>query len=60
MFLAYVVVSIIRRDIFLVQVAVRCHRVPAPTGVLSDPVDVIPVISGTRIVHHVVWVGSKV
>ena len=51
--------AIIWRDVFLVQIAVRCHRVPGPCRVPGDPADVIPVISGTRIVHHSIWAGLE-
>ena len=57
--LAHIVVAIVRCDVLLVQIAIRCHRVPGPGRVPGDSVHVIPVISGTRIVHHAIWVGVK-
>ena len=32
LFLAYVVMTIVRWDVFLVQIAIMCHRVPGPNG----------------------------
>ena len=51
---AYIIMAIARWDVFLVQITVVFHRVPGPSGVISDPAYIIPVISGTCIVHHVV------
>ena len=51
---AYIVVAIIRGNVFLAQIAVVCHRIPGPSGVVRDPTYIIPVVSGARIVHHVV------
>ena len=59
LFLAYIIVAIARRDVFLAQIAIRCHRVPGPGGVPSDSVYVVPVISGTCIVYHVIWTGVE-
>ena len=56
---AYIVVAIVRRDVFLVHIAIGCHRVPGPGRVPSDSVYVVPVISGACIVHHVIWMGVK-
>ena len=55
----YIVVAIVRRDVFLVQFAVMCHCVPGPSGVVGDSTYIIPVVSGTRIVYHVVWVDLE-
>ena len=54
-FPAYIVVAIVRCDIFLVQITIMCHRVPAPRGIPGNAADMIPVTSGTGIVDHVVW-----
>jgi len=51
--------AIVRGDILLVQVAIRRHCVPGPSGIFSDSVYMIPVIPGARIVHHIVWVGLR-
>ena len=60
LFLAYVVMTIVRWDVFLVQIAIMCHRVPGPSGVPSNSANVVPVVSGTCIVHHGVWVDTAV
>ena len=52
--LAYIVMAIVGRDVSLVQIAMVCHCIPSPSGVFSDPTYIIPVVSRTRIVHHVV------
>ena len=57
--LAHIVVAIVRGDVFLVQIAMVCHRIPRPSGVASDPAYIIPVIPGARVVHHVVWVRFR-
>ena len=54
--LTYVVMTIIRWDISLVQIAIGCHRFPGPSGVLSDSAYVIPVIPGACVVYHTVCV----
>ena len=54
---AYVVMAIVWSHVFLVQVAIRCHCVPGPSGIPSDSAYMIPVVFGTCIVHHVVWEG---
>ena len=51
---AYIVVAIVRGNVFLAQIAMVCHRIPGPSGVVRDPTYIIPVVSGARIVHHVV------
>ena len=51
--------AVVRCDVFLVPIAIRRHCVPGPGGVPSDSVDVIPVILGTCIVYHVIWVDSE-
>ena len=50
--LPHVVMAVVRCDIFLVQIAVGCHRVPGPSGVPGDSADVIPVVSRTSIIYH--------
>ena len=50
----YIVMVVVRCDIFLVQIAIMCHRIPCPSRVSSDPAYVVPVVSGTRIVYHAV------
>ena len=57
--LAYIVVAIVRWDVLLVHIAIMCHRVPGPGRVSSDSTYMIPVISRTCIVYHVVWAGSE-
>ena len=52
--LAYIVMAIVGCDVSLVQIAMVCHCIPSPSGVFSDPTHIIPVVSRTRIVHHVV------
>jgi len=49
-----IIVVIVWRDVSLVQVTIGCHCVPGPSGVFSDSADVIPVVSGTGVVSHVV------
>ena len=48
--------AIVRWNVFLVQIAIMCHRVPGPSRIPSGSTDPIPVVSGTRIIQHVVWV----
>ena len=50
--LAYIIVVVIRRNVFLVQVTVTCHRVPGPSRIPNDSADVIPVIFGTGSIDH--------
>ena len=57
--LTYIVMTIIRCDVFLVQVAIRRHRIPGPSRVPSNSTDVIPVIFGTCVVYHIIWVGLE-
>ena len=57
--LIYIVMAIVGRDVPLIQVAMVCHRVPGPSGVLSYLAYIIPVVSGTRIVYHIVWVDLE-
>ena len=56
---AYIIVAIVRRDVPLIQITMVCHRIPRPSGVVGDPAYIIPVVPGTRIVHHVVWVDLE-
>jgi len=49
-----IIVAIVRRDVSLVQITIGCHCVPGPSGVFSDSADVIPVVSGTGVVSHVI------
>ena len=53
--LAYIVMAIVRWDVLLVHIAIMCHRVPGPGRVSSYSTYMIPVISRTCIVYHVVW-----
>ena len=57
--LTYIVMAIVGRDVPLIQIAMVCHCVPSPSGVVGDSTYIIPVVSGTRIVYHVVWVDLE-
>ena len=54
MVLAYIVVAIVRCDVFLIQIAMMGHCIPRPSGVVGDSTYIIPVVPGARIVHQVV------
>jgi hypothetical protein len=47
--------TIIWWDVFLIQVPILGHRVPCPIRVAGDLTDVIPVILGPSVIHHIVW-----
>ena len=55
----YIVVAIVWWDVLLVHIAIMCHRIPGPGRVSSDSTYMIPVISRTCIVYHVVWAGLE-
>ena len=57
--LAYVVMTVVRWDISLVQISIGCHCFPGPSGVIGDSVYVVPVIPGARGVYHTVYVGLE-